>query len=304
MGHDPHTSTHEITIPYLGIQHIFHIVEEDFPIPEDGIMRLPFLHQYKYNLTNNALFLNKQKHDLIDDGIIIPPHKVQLVRFPVQSCHKNAVLINNKYLPDSIYRIIDQHIKIPISNLNSEYQTYQTHEFDVRPTKLKFEEAPVLYITEQEMLDRVKRVLECSRLTHIEAEDKEPIQKIISAFHDIYTLEGDPLPCSRSTSHKIILKENKIINIKSYRPPECHKEEINRQTADQLKKDIIKDSDSPFNSPIWVVPKKADASGKKKWRIVIDFRKLNEYTDQDAYPLPVIEDILDHLGKAKFFFSI
>ena len=32
-----------------------------------------------------------------------------------------------------------------------------------------------------------------------------------------------------------------------------------------------------------------------------DFRKINEITDQDAYPLPVIEDILDHLGKAKFF---
>ena len=38
----------------------------------------------------------------------------------------------------------------------------------------------------------------------------------------------------------------------------------------------------------------------KKWRIVIDIRKVNEYTDQDAYPLPMI-DIIDHLGKAKFF---
>ena len=35
--------------------------------------------------------------------------------------------------------------------------------------------------------------------------------------------------------------------------------------------------------------------------MVIDYRKINEDTDQDAYPLPVIDDILDHLGKAKFF---
>ena len=66
-------------------------------------------------------------------------------------------------------------------------------------------------------------------------------------------------------------------------------------------KGIIKNSDSPYNLPLWVVPKKVDASAQKKWRIVVDFRKLNEMTDQDAYPLPVIDDIVDHLGKAKFF---
>ena len=36
--------------------------------------------------------------------------------------------------------------------------------------------------------------------------------------------------------------------------------------------------------------------GINKWSIVTDFRKINEKSDQDAYPLPVIDDILDHLG--------
>ena len=31
--------------------------------------------------------------------------------------------------------------------------------------------------------------------------------------------------------------------------------------------------------------------------MVIDYRKINEDTDQDAYPLPMTDDILDHLGK-------
>ena len=55
------------------------------------------------------------------------------------------------------------------------------------------------------------------------------------------------------------------------------------------------------NQRLWVVPKKKNASEKQKWRIVIDFRKINEDTDQDAHPLPVVDDILDHLGNAKFF---
>ena len=50
-----------------------------------------------------------------------------------------------------------------------------------------------------------------------------------------------------------------------------------------------------------MVSKKRDAAGKMKRRLVVDFRKINEKTDQDAYLLPVIDDILDHLGKAKFF---
>ena len=35
--------------------------------------------------------------------------------------------------------------------------------------------------------------------------------------------------------------------------------------------------------------------------MVVDYRKINEGTDQDAYPLLIIDDILDQLGNAKFF---
>ena len=38
-----------------------------------------------------------------------------------------------------------------------------------------------------------------------------------------------------------------------------------------------------------------------KWRIVLDFRKLNEKTIGDSYPLPNINDILDSLGSEKYF---
>lgn len=50
-----------------------------------------------------------------------------------------------------------------------------------------------------------------------------------------------------------------------------------------------------------MVPKKKDASGKQKWRVVVDCRKLNEKTRQDAYPLRNIEEISDQLGCARYF---
>ena len=35
--------------------------------------------------------------------------------------------------------------------------------------------------------------------------------------------------------------------------------------------------------------------------MVVHYRKINEDTDQDAYPLQIVDDILDQLGNAKFF---
>ena len=68
------------------------------------------------------------------------------------------------------------------------------------------------------------------------------------------------------------------------------------ETNKLLKKGIIRESQSPYNSPLWIVPKKGN-----KLRTVVDYRKINEDTNQDAYPLPIIDDILDQLGNAKFF---
>lgn len=60
--------------------------------------------------------------------------------------------------------------------------------------------------------------------------------------------------------------------------------------------DIVKPSSFPWSSLIWVILKKLDASGKQKWRLVIDYRKLNDVTVGDInYPLQNITDILDKL---------
>jgi hypothetical protein len=69
---------------------------------------------------------------------------------------------------------------------------------------------------------------------------------------------------------------------------------------------VIKDEiivPSEWNFPFIVVQKKMDASGKKKWRICIHFRKLNEVAIGDSYRLPNIQDILDKLGRARLYCS-
>lgn len=94
------------------------------------------------------------------------------------------------------------------------------------------------------------------------------------------------------------LKLVPLINVKSYRFPEIHKE-IYSQINKMLDQQIIKPSKSPWFSSIWIVSKKEDSSGKKKWRIVIDYRKLNDITIGENYPIPQINEILDQLGQTK-----
>lgn len=52
------------------------------------------------------------------------------------------------------------------------------------------------------------------------------------------------------------------------------------------------------------MPKKTDATGEKRWQLVIDYRKVNEKTVDDTYPLPDVTEILDQLGQSKYFSCI
>lgn len=92
--------------------------------------------------------------------------------------------------------------------------------------------------------------------------------------------------------HKINTADNIPVYRKSYRYPYALQE---KQTKKMLDSNIIRPSNSPDNSPIWVVSKKSDPSNTKKWRLVFDYRKLNEKSVDDKYPIPNINEILDKL---------
>jgi len=106
----------------------------------------------------------------------------------------------------------------------------------------------------------------------------------------------------RSVHHEIkIPRVTQPIHQKPYRLPYAKKEEIAKQVKKIQQDGIITPSDSPWNAPLLIVPKKSDVLGEKKYRVVVDFRKLNSITVGDAFPIPNITEILHQLGKAKYF---
>ena len=72
MGNDKHTTSEIKKLKFQEKEHVFAIVPNDFPLPEDGITGIPFMQSYKFNLSNAYLELNGVKHKLHDDGICVP----------------------------------------------------------------------------------------------------------------------------------------------------------------------------------------------------------------------------------------
>ncbi|CAE1274303.1 unnamed protein product [Acanthosepion pharaonis] len=55
---------------------------------------------------------------------------------------------------------------------------------------------------------------------------------------------------------------------------------------DMLREGVIRPSDSPYASPLHLVPK----PGKEDYRICVDYRRLNSITVRDRYPIPHLHD--------------
>ena len=68
---------------------------------------------------------------------------------------------------------------------------------------------------------------------------------------------------------------------------------MKQQIEEMLANDIIRPSSSPYGSPILLVKKK-----DSDYRFCVDYRKLNDSTVKDRYPLPRIDETIDALHGA------
>ena len=78
-----------------------------------------------------------------------------------------------------------------------------------------------------------------------------------------------------------------------------NKSEIDKQSNEMLAHDVVAPSTSPWASPV-VLVKKSDGT----MRFCVDYRKLNQITKKDSYPLPRITEALDALGGARYFSTL
>ena len=265
-------------IPFIGYD----------PVPRSVGPRLLYLKAR----TRQAVAIDVTNHDLKEgylpkietiDGLYIGEAVVSVN--DRGACHVFAVNTTDK----------DVEVEIPPQELIPfEYHNFSEEEQNYFDSDTEDETLPIAE-------DRVLEIIKKLRLDHLNEEERDHVIKVIKEFPERFHLPCDKLPCTSYIKHRIPTVDDVPVNTRQYRFPPVHKDEIEKQVRNKLNNGIIAPSNSPYNSPIWIVPKKPDSKGNLRWRIVIDFRNLNEKTIGDAYPLPNITDILDHLGEARYF---
>ncbi|GJZ92398.1 reverse transcriptase domain-containing protein, partial [Tanacetum coccineum] len=149
-------------------------------------------------------------------------------------------------------------------------------------------------------------------------EEKAALLKVLKSHKraiawKISDIKGiDPSFCT----HKILMEDD-------FKPAIQHQRRVNLKIHEVIKKEVIKlldagliypISDSPWVSPVHCVPKKGGMTVVENedneliptrlvtgWRVCIDYRKLNDATRKDHFPLPFMDQMLERLAGNEYY---
>nr|GEW90680.1 hypothetical protein [Tanacetum cinerariifolium] len=92
-------------------------------------------------------------------------------------------------------------------------------------------------------------------------------------------------------THKILMEED-------FEPAVQHQRRVNPKIHDVIKQEFLKLLDAGLIYPIsdspWVIPVHC-------WRVCIDYRKVNEATSKDHFPLPFMDQMLERLAGNQYY---
>ncbi|KAL0148266.1 hypothetical protein M9458_056412, partial [Cirrhinus mrigala] len=127
---------------------------------------------------------------------------------------------------------------------------------------------------------------------HLSAAQKAELQHLVGQFSDVFSSRPGQ---TNVIQHDIRTPPRVIVRQQPYRVPEARRQAIEEEVQEMLKLGVIEPSRSPCSSPIVMVPKPDGTL-----RFCNDFRRLNEVSEFDSYPMPRVDELLDRLGRARY----
>lgn len=301
----------EIYLNNVSCRHTFHVVYNNFSIPCDGILGLDFIKKFdcEINYSENPKLQVKVNNYFINipisyspwlSNVMTIPPRCEVVRKIKYPPIKESLLILNQEISPGIFigrsLVSKDRPYVRILNINEE-------EKEIPDNPLQFEtlvDYNIITLNNYKPTRRDELLKLLAKKFPKIAQDN--LTELCTEYEDIFALPTDKVTANNFYKQKLRIKDEVPVYIKNYRIPQTHKSEINKQVTELLKNNIIEPSISEYNSPVLLVPKKNLPNSKdKRWRMVIDYRKVNEKLLSDKYPLPRIDEILDGLGRAKYF---
>ena len=304
-------------ISNLSLSHIFHVVDNNFPISCDGLIGRDFLTKFKCKVDFESwvltLSLNGEYFDLpiqakmaSAESFVVEPgtarvHPINLELAQDSLIHPSelapGVFLVSSVVPCAGYK----HVKI----VNTTENPVTLNKFQVKYEPLdNFSQVNTSpeNITVRRRQHVLKGIL-MKKLKNAPPSYRDAVLALCLKYHKVFHLPGDKLEYNNFYEQDIELLDTTPVYRKNYRLPEANKADVIAHVEELIRNEIVEPSISNYNNPIFVVPKKGE-NGEKQTRLVVDMRALNTKIKGDSFPLPRIDEIYDQLGRAKWFSSL
>lgn len=308
-----------ININVLGELTKCHVIPSEIDLKEDGLLGSDFFNKSgaKINYRKKRLEI-KNSYCAFGEVQVIPARCEKICYISVsEKTEKDGYIPMLDMGPGlfcgkCIVRAKDGKALLKVFNTTFEdkkliFPTIEMQDFIIPTEKSKSNESKVYQVNHilQKAVSykqRCKKISDMLRLEHLNDKERKHVSDIINMYGNQFHLPGEKLSATSLVKHRIITTDDVPVNVKQYRPPHKLQDVVDDHVREALKAGVIKESESPWNAPTWLV-KKHPKPGEStpRWRLVLDFRKLNLKTVPDAFPLPNIADILDRLGGSKYF---
>lgn len=292
----------QTTISTIEIPITLHIIDRIYAGPADGYLGFDFLSKYHstINLENKTIVLKLNDLEYMNNN----NGEKKENSTNMTECIEPYPCYNQLHFLETMYNLryvtpttINKNKKYIHYNNSAPYEICASNVYEIRTIPEGAETFEISSNTQ-----RAEKILNEIKIKHCNTEEQARINDLCQRFSFQFYLQGDILSCTGVLKHKIELKHDaKPVYTKQYRIPQAHKNKLFEIINDYENQGLIERCFSPFNSPIILVEKKDDMGNKTDLRLVIDFRKLNEITVTESFPIPLIDEILEDMSGSRFF---
>ena len=314
------------------------------PIREDGLIGLDFLQFHDYVVSaKSGLRLNNRKYRTVTESVPFRAVRVTCKEEATVSANSEFILAGqgNSLLLGSEFGLISPYADTGIEGLIVGNSLVESNKCDTDlPVRVANVSCEDLLIKRGTTLGYLQGVDGCdvstessttespgktARISQISANQDvdikhwaEPLQELYNCscaelndeqrlslrqLLDRYknTFSASPMDLGRTDvlEHSIPTGNARPTKLQPRRTPRAFVDQEDKIIQEQLDAGINRKSYSPWSAPLVFVKKKDGST-----RPCVDYRRLNNVTTKDAYPLPRVSDCLDSLEGAKYFCSV
>ncbi|UYV79429.1 K02A2.6-like [Cordylochernes scorpioides] len=253
----------------------------------------------KYDLTNNHDEINFEmlKIKSANDSIV-PECSIKLIKALVETEDGEYIIeesskmfqTNGLRLARSLINVINRETHIWITNPYPrplKIMKNQTLAFGSSPAKINVSR-------EREVEENEEPRFQINE--NLSPKEQKELKQVLERYGDLFSSR---LGRTNLAKHRIDTEDAKPIKHKPYRVSAKERDIIKEQIDEMLTEGIIRPSSSPWSFPVILV-KKRDG----KYRFCVDYRKLNNVTVKDVYPIPRIDEVMDTLQGSTHFSAI